>query len=271
MSGHFPIRTRQQTRTVVINLVQLPRRHFEIFRDRLVGEEHYLGDVLDVARDANLAVQYSRESLGAVHSAMNALHTAEQNLVHQQDRLTYSLETIVNHTHGHVPHLHAGTYHNLLDPQQLAAARAAIPANDINAHPPPVPAPPVPPQVPHLSNPPPRIAQMARRGRHFASRRSNTSSSSSRQSRQSQRSARITYPSTSQAPPPIASTSQVSPPVTSRSSSPGYVGPYEDFLEMQKDKYGVDSDGEIRVVDRWDGEEVEDPMAGEGSPDDTEV
>ena len=36
-------------------------------------------------------------------------------------------------------------------------------------------------------------------------------------------------------------------------------------------KYGVDSDGEIRVVDRWDGEEVEDPMAGEGSPDDTEV
>ena len=128
MSGHFPIRTRQQTRAVVINLVQLPRRHFEIFRDRLVGEEHYLGDVLDVARDANLAVQYSRESLGAVRSAMNALRTAEQNLVHQQDRLTYSLETIVDHTHGHVPHLHAGTYHNLLDPQQLAAARAAIPS-----------------------------------------------------------------------------------------------------------------------------------------------
>ena len=25
------------------------------------------------------------------------------------------------------------------------------------------------------------------------------------------------------------------------------------------------------VVDRWDGEEVEDLMAGEGSPDDTEV
>ena len=49
------------------------------------------------------------------------------------------------------------------------------------------------------------------------------------------------------------------------------MGPYEDFLKMQKDKYGVDSDGEIRVVDRWDGEEVEDPMAGEGSPDDTEV
>ena len=49
------------------------------------------------------------------------------------------------------------------------------------------------------------------------------------------------------------------------------MGPYEDFLEMQKDKYSVDSDGEIRVVDRWDGEEVKDPMAGEGSPDDTEV
>ena len=102
---------------------------------------------------------------------------------------------------------------------------------------------------------------MARCGRHFASRRSNPSSSSSRQSRQSQRSARIAYPSTSQA----------SPPVTSRSSSPGYVGPYEDFLEMQKDKYGVDSDGEVHVVDRWDGEEMEDPMAGEGSPNDTEV
>ena len=112
---------------------------------------------------------------------------------------------------------------------------------------------------------------MARRGRHFTGRRSNTGSSASRQSRQSQRSARIAYLSTSQAPPPVASTSQASPPVTSRSSSPGYVGPYEDFLEMQKDKYGVDSDGEIRVVDRWDGEEVEDPMAGEGSPDDTEV
>ena len=56
MSGHFPIRTCQQTRTVIINLVQLPRRHFEIFRNRLIGEEHYLGDVLDVARDANLAV-----------------------------------------------------------------------------------------------------------------------------------------------------------------------------------------------------------------------
>ena len=271
MSGHFPIRTRQQTRAAVINLVQLPCCHFDILRDRLIGEEHYLGDVLNVARDANMAVHYSRKSLGAVCSAMDALHTAKLNLVHQQDRLTLSIETIVDHVHGHIPHVHAGTYHNLLDPQQLTAARAAIPANDVNVHPPPVPAPPVPPQVPHLSNPPPRIAQMARRGRHFTGRRSNTGSSSSRQSRQSQRSARIAYPSTSQAPPPVASTSQASPPVTSRSSSPGYVGPYEDFLEMQKDKYGVDSDGEIRVVDRWDGEEVEDPMAGEGSPDDTEV
>ena len=112
---------------------------------------------------------------------------------------------------------------------------------------------------------------MARRGRHFTGRRSNTSSTSSRQSRQSQRSARIAYPSTSQAPPSTASTSQVSPPTTSRNSSPGYVGPYEDFLELQKDKYGVDSDGEIRVYDKWSGEEVEDPTAGKGSPDDTEV
>ena len=56
MSGYFPIRTRQQTRTVVINLVQLPCRHFEIIRDRLVSEEHYLSDVLDMARDANLAI-----------------------------------------------------------------------------------------------------------------------------------------------------------------------------------------------------------------------
>ena len=57
----------------------------------------------------------------------------------------------------------------------------------------------------------------------------------------------------------------------SRSSSPGYVGPYGDFLEMQKDKYSVDLDGKIRVVDRRDSEEVEDPIAGEGLPDDTEV
>ena len=51
----------------------------------------------------------------------------------------------------------------------------------------------------------------------------------------------------------------------------GYVSPYEDFLEMQKDKYSVDLNGEICVVDQRDGEEVEDPMAGEGSPDDTKV
>ena len=44
------------------------------------------------------------------------------------------------------------------------------------------------------------------------------------------------------------------------------MGPYEDFLEMQKDKYGVDSDGEIRVVDRWDGEEVEDPWQAKARP-----
>ena len=77
MSGHFPICTRQQTRAVVINLIQLPRRHFEIFRDRLIGEEHYLGDVLNVARDANMAIQYSCESLGAVRSVMDALRTTE--------------------------------------------------------------------------------------------------------------------------------------------------------------------------------------------------
>ena len=63
----------------------------------------------------------------------------------------------------------------------------------------------------------------------------------------------------------------MSPPVTSHSSSLSYVGPYEDFLELQKDKYSVDSDGKIRVYDKWSGEEMEDPTVGEGSPNDTEV
>ena len=63
----------------------------------------------------------------------------------------------------------------------------------------------------------------------------------------------------------------MSPPVTSHSSSLSYVGPYEDFLELQKDKYSVDSDGKIRVYNEWSSKEMEDPIVSKVSPDDTGV
>ena len=256
-----PTADRASTKLVITRLVHLDRDNFNRARTRLTRGDVYNNTLLDLARDCDKAFRYTKVALKAVRDAKRALDTADEALSRQESRLTGGLEDIVDYMQLRVGTLHTGAYLNLLDPQQYPSnpfdGSAPLP---ITADMAPPPVPPTPSTASPVLIPPSfRTIQTARRGRP----RTNTgSSTSSRQSRQQERNARIAYPSTA---------TQTSPTPSTRSSSPVFRGTYEDFLALQESRFGRDDNGEIRVYDKYGGEESEEDEVQEVTPEDTEV
>lgn len=246
--------TIEDTRKMLVTLLALPRDHYEEYRNALPRDD-LLTIILDTARDANYGIIHTREALRATQQARENLTIMERRLQATDTRLVGSLEAISGYLQAHLDHLHPHIYHMLAntDPGDVPTI-----ANFF------APVPRAATPYPHVVRPIPST-MLPRQGHQVsthANAGSTSSRASSRQTRRNRSTAELAYPVIS---PHVVYDEDTSTPSPTRSASPGFRGPYETFEAMQEARYGRDSDGEVRIHDRYSGEEDYDAHR-EGSP-----
>lgn len=234
-------RSRDETRHALRTLILLPRPTYEAYRDTLPHRQVPIA-ILDAARDAN-------STIGFVNDALHHIQHAEQELIASNNRLARSLESITDYLHDNATQLDPLVY------GLLESTRPGQIPNMLDAYPP---QPPTPPNRSHSirhdsaqprARPPrPCITSMSPPQSRPTSRHSRRDAPFfepgyfHQTGRQTGRSVRMDDAESSSR--------------TSDRQSPGYRGLYKSFLAAQDDQYGRDSDGEVRVYDRYEGVEM---------------
>lgn len=233
----------EDTRKMLSTLLALPRDHYEEYRNALPRDD-LLTLILDTARDANYGLIHTREALRTTQLAKENLNITESRLRATDSRLCGSLEAISGYLQTHLDHLHPQIYHMLAstDPGDVPTiANFFAPA--------PRAATPYPHVVPPIQNP--TVYRHGHRVSTRANAGSTSSRASSRQTRRDRSAAELAYPVI----PHVVHNENTPTPSPTRTVSPGFRGPYETFEAMQEARYGRDSDGEVRIFDRYSGEE----------------
>lgn len=240
------------------NLLALPRSDYEAYRD-VLPHNPVMNVLFDFAREANSAVHSSRATL-------RALQEAEHHRITADNHLCEALENLATYLHDHVEQLDPRVYRMLAQ-----GTTGNIPTATDFLAPTPVPRAQTPYYTPTavsdeggrsnptseedvMPSPARRVTRSTARPVDGPNQSSTNNRSSGRRTRRDRRTARIAYPPTRRPEPRSGN----SPNTSSRGSSPGFRGPYQNFLDSQEAYYGRDSDGEIRIIDRYSGESEQD-------------
>lgn len=234
-------RSRDETRRALRTLILLPRPTYEAYRDTLPRRQVPIA-ILDAARDAN-------STIGFVNNALRNIQNAERELIASNNRLARSLKSITDYLHDNATQLDPLVY------SLLESTRPGQIPNVLDAYPPQPPTPPNhlhsirrDPSVPCVRPPHPRLTSMSPPQSRPASRHSRRDAPFfepgyfHQTGRRTGRSVRMEDAESSSR--------------TSDQQGPGYRGPYKLYLAAQDDQYGRDSDGEVRVYDRYEGVEA---------------